>query len=417
MQKIEYKKRESCAISNSKDFSTILDLGIVPLAGYFPTHEQVISKHESKYPLKLLLCNESKLVQVDSVIDPDVLFKDYRYRSSVGLSKHFNELANILNVKYNIENKNILEIGCNDGVLLEPLSELGAKVEGVDPASNITKVARAKGLSVYDTYFNYENFKDDKFKEKYDLVLANNSFAHITNILDVVKGIQHVLKPNGDFVFEVHYLKNLIDESQWDNIYHEHIYYYSITALHNLFKQYDMTVIDFEEIPIHAGSIRVTVKNAKLDMPGHIRDRLILEFNTICNKDYLYKFQTNVLKHINDFKNQINELSKKYSIAGYGASGRANMFCNLTDLNEKQIQFVVDESPERCGRYIANTKIPIVDIDTLKESKVDLLIIFAWNYSKMIINKTQFRKFKYLVAFPNIQIVENYSELEGFTSI
>jgi hypothetical protein len=178
-----------------------------------------------------------------------------------------------------------------------------------------------------------------------------------------------------------------------------------------------MTVIDFEEIPIHAGSIRVTVKNAKLDMPGYIRDRLILEFNTICNKDYLYKFQTNVLKHINDFKNQINELSKKYSIAGYGASGRANMFCNLTDLNEKQIQFVVDESPERCGRYIANTKIPIVDIDTLKESKVDLLIIFAWNYSKMIINKTQFRKFKYLVAFPNIQIVENYSELEGFTSI
>jgi methylation protein EvaC len=417
MKKVEYKKRESCAISNSKDFTTILDLGIVPLAGYFPTYEQVISNHESKYPLKLLLCNESKLVQVDSVIDPDILFKDYRYMSSIGLSNHFTKLADILNVKYKVKDKNILEIGCNDGVLLEPLSKLGANIEGVDPASNIIKVARQKGLTVHDTYFNYENFKGDQFKDKYDLVLANNSFAHITDICDVVKGIQHVLKPNGDFVLEVHYLKNLIEESQWDNIYHEHIYYYSITALHNMFKQYDMTVIDFEEIPIHAGSIRVTVRNANLNMPKIIKDRLISEFNTICNKDYLYRFQTKVLQHIDDFKNQINNLSKKYTIAGYGASGRANMFCNLTNLNEDQIKFVVDESPERCGRYIANTKIPIVDIDKLKESKVDLLIIFAWNYSKMIIKKTQFRKFKYLVAFPNIQIVDDYSELEGFISI
>ena len=172
MKKVEYKKRESCAISNSKDFTTILDLGIVPLAGYFPTYEQVISNHESKYPLKLLLCNESKLVQVDSVIDPDILFKDYRYMSSIGLSNHFTKLADILNVKYKVKDKNILEIGCNDGVLLEPLSKLGANIEGVDPASNIIKVARQKGLTVHDTYFNYENFKGDQFKDKYDLVLA-----------------------------------------------------------------------------------------------------------------------------------------------------------------------------------------------------------------------------------------------------
>jgi methylation protein EvaC len=414
---VGYKKRKHCAISNSEDFATILDLGLVPLAGYFPTTEQVISNQESKYPLKLLLCNKSKLVQVDSIIDPDILFKDYRYMSSIGLSAHFTELANILHSKYNVKDKNILEIGCNDGVLLDPLSKLGANVEGVDPALNIVKVAREKGLSVYDTYFNYENFKGDQFKNKYDLVLANNSFAHITDICDVVKGIKHVLKPNGDFVLEVHYLKNLIDELQWDNIYHEHIYYYSVTALYNMFKQSGMTVIDFQEIPIHAGSIRVTVRNAMLDMPEIIKDRITSELVTICDKDYLHKFQTKVLEHIDEFKNQINELSKKYTIAAYGASGRANMFCNLANLNEDQIKFVVDESPERCGRYIANTKIPIVDINQLKESKVDLLIIFAWNYSKMIIKKTQFRKFKYLVAFPHIQIVNDYSELKDFQSL
>jgi len=118
-----------------------------------------------------------------------------------------------------------------------------------------------------------------------------------------------------------------------------------------------------------------------------------------------------------DFKDEIKKLSKKYKIAGYGASGRANMFCNLTDIDEDIVKFIVDESPERCGRYIANTKIPIVDIDTLKNSDTDLLIIFAWNYSKMIIEKTQFKKFKYLVAFPKIQVVDNYEQLKGFKSI
>ena len=121
--------------------------------------------------------------------------------------------------------------------------------------------------------------------------------------------------------------------------------------------------------------------------------------------------------YTNDIQNTIKELQKNHTIAGYGASGRANMFCNLTDLNLNIVKFIVDESPERCGRYIANTDIPIVDVETLKNSDVDLLIIFAWNYSKMIIEKTQFRKFKYLVAFPKVQVVDTYEELEGFDSI
>ena len=412
-----YKKRKVCASCDSSNFSLISNLDIVPLAGYFPTYEQVSSNIESKYPLNLLLCNDCKLAQVDSIINPDILFKDYRYMASISLSNHFNNLAQILNDKYNVNNKNILEIGCNDGVLLKPLSELGALVEGVDPASNIVKLAQQKGLKVYNTYFNFKNFKEDKFKNKYDLVLANNSFAHITDIQDVVKGINYVLKPNGEFIFEVHYLKNLIEELQWDNIYHEHIYYYSITSLNNMFKRFNMTLIDFEEIPIHAGSIRVTVKNSKINTPKIIKDRLILESNTICNKDYLVNYNNKVLNHIKEFKNIIKDLSTKYNIAGYGASGRANMFCNLTNLDKNIINFVVDESPERCGRYIANTKIPIVDIDTLKNSNIDLLIIFAWNYSKMIIDKTQFKKFKYLIAFPYIQIVNNYTELKDFKSI
>ena len=412
---VGYKKRKYCAGCDETDFLSVLSLGEVPLAGVFPLKEEL--ENESKYPLNLLFCKKCSLVQTDSFIEPQILFEDYRYISSVGLSNHFREVASILDDRYDVEGLNILEIGCNDGVLLEPLSQLGANVEGVDPAKNIVKLAVDKGLNVYDEYFNDETFGGDEFEDKYDLVLSNNTFAHIPDIQSVVRGIKHVLRLDGDFVFEVHYLQSLIDGKQWDNIYHEHIFYHSITGLNNLFNKYDMTLIDFEEIPIHSGSIRVTVKNKNINTPQKVLDRIELESTKIADVEYLRSYGEDVRNHIINFNNTIEELKENHTIAGYGASGRANMFCNLTDLNSDIVKFIVDESPERCGRYIANTDIPIVDVETLKNSDVDLLIIFAWNYSKMIMEKTQFRKFKYLVAFPTVQVVDTYDELKGFDSI
>jgi hypothetical protein len=185
--------------------------------------------------------------------------------------------------------------------------------------------------------------------------------------------------------------------------------------------KHGMTIVDFEEIPIHSGSIRVTVRNrttyesSKVDLRVDWESKWAHSF--ISDVNHLKKYGKTVEEHITDFKTTIKQLSKKYKIAGYGASGRANMFCNLTDLGVDTVKFIVDESPERCGRYIANTEIPIVDVETLKNSDVDLLIVFAWNYSKMIIEKTQFKKFKYLVAFPTIQVVDTVDELKGFDSI
>ena len=412
---VGYEPREHCASCDGNNFEVLLDLGVVPLAGYFPTHDEL--ENESKYPLSLLVCNDCKLVQTDSVINPELLFEDYRYLSSVGLSNEFKCVADILDERYSVKDKSILEIGCNDGVLLEPLNKLGANVEGVDPAVNIVKVAINKGLKVYNDYFNDDTFGSVEFRDKYDLVISNNTFAHIIDVQSVIKGITHVLKSNGDFIFEVHYLKSLVEGKQWDNVYHEHIFYYSITAINNMFKKYGMTVVDFEEIPIHAGSIRVTVRNSVVEVPQKVLDRIELEVTTIADVDYLKKYGDDVKKHISDFNDSIKELSKEYTIAGYGASGRANMFCNLTELDENIVKFIVDESPERYGRFIANTKIPIVEPSELDDTEVDLLIIFAWNYSKMIIDKTFWGFFKYLVAFPTVQFVNNYDELDGFYSI
>ena len=410
-----YNKRISCASCGGHSFETILNLGDVPLAGYFPNKDEL--KTQSKYPLSLLVCNDCKLVQTDSVINPKLLFEDYRYLSSVGLSNHFEGVADLLNERYNVRDKKILEIGCNDGVLLEPLKKLGALVEGVDPATNVVELAKNKGLQVYNDFFDETTFGDDKFKSKYDLVISNNTFAHIIDVQSVIRGIHHVLKPSGDFIFEVHYLKSLIDGKQWDNVYHEHIFYYSITALRNLFRRHDMTLVDFDEIPIHSGSIRVTVRNQNTYESQKVSDRIELESKTIGNVSHLKKYGEDVKKHISEFNETIEKLSRKYTIAGYGASGRANMFCNLTNINKDIVKFIVDESPERCGRYIANTEIPIVSPSALKDSYVDLIIIFAWNYSKMIMDKTTLDFCRYLVAFPTVQVVSNYSQLKGFESI
>ena len=145
--------------------------------------------------------------------------------------------------------------------------------------------------------------------------------------------------------------------------------------------------------------------------------RMELESKNIADINYLKKYGVTVKKHISDFNNQIKELSKDYKIAGYGASGRAGIFCSMTGLDENIVKFIVDESPERCGRYLSGTKIPIVEQSELQDTDVNLLIIFAWNYSKMIIDKTFWGFFKYLVAFPTVKLVNNYDELDGFDSI
>jgi len=433
-----YEERSRCACPKcgtaSSDMHTVLDLGTVPLAGFFPNEDE--KDRESGFPLKLKFCPKCYLVQTDSVIDPDVLFKDYRYLSSVGLSSHFEELAEYIDKEWGLtlpdgadwfcdgtgkkrsRGKKVLEFGCNDGVLLEPLAKRGADVIGVDPAENIVAVAREKGLMVINEYFNSNNFITPESESIYDFVLANNTFAHITDIEDVIDTIRHILKPNAKFIFEVHYLRNLIEERQWDNIYHEHIYYYSISALRNLFAQKDMTVIEFQEIPIHAGSIRVVVENGCVYPSEEVIKRTEEEKETLANIDFFKEYSESVENHINLIKEKVESLtSMGNKIAGYGASGRANMFCNIVGLTENEVSYIVDESPERCNRYIANKKIPIVSKDVLDNDDVDIILIFAWNYSKMIMEKTKHKNCKYLVAFPEPQLVESYEELKGFESI
>ena len=409
----EYKKRVECAICDTGDnLETIIEYGDVPLAGFFPREDEMYNV--KKYDLALQYCTKCHLMQTNSTIDPDVLFKDYRYLSSIALQNHFDNYSDFLIKKFQLDiNSKVLEFGSNDGVLLKPMLERGIDIIGFEPSDNVSKISVYKGCKVINDYFNIDKAKEYCGESVYDIVTSSNCFAHIDDIHSVVDGISYVLKKGSHYVFEVHYGKNIIEECQYDNVYHEHIYYYTLSSLKNLFESHDMTIIDYVELPIHAGSIRVTVKNEKIDYNDKILSVFKMEQEIgITSLSYYENFKNDVSKHKEEIYDKLISLkSEGYNIGAYGASGRANILCNFCNLGENIIDYIIDESPERYDRYINN--IPIYNPQKI-DTESDYILIFAWNYSKMIISKLVDKyDFKYIIPFPEIRCVNNVEELEN----
>lgn len=396
----EYKKRTCCACCRNSSLKTVISFGEVPLAGNFPKKEEIEST--KKYDLSILFCEKCALVQTNSIIDSDYLFKDYRYRSSIGLSKYFSEVAKLYINKFSLTARSkVLEIGSNDGVLLKPFHDSGIDIIGIEPSININKIASDVGLKTVNDYFHLENAKKYFSSDKFDLVISNNCFAHIDDINSIVEGVKYCLSDEGTFVIEVHYLKKLIEEFQFDFIYHEHLYYYSLTALNNLFKQHGMIVVDFDDIPIHSGSIRVYVKKNGIPK-DNVQNRLILESQIGLSKyEYFEAFSNNVMSHIEKIKSLIFDLRKlNIEIFAYGASGRGNMLLNVCGFTANDIKFIIDESPERYNRYIPSCNIPIYDPSHLNISTPTHVFILAWNYIEIIKKKLEGRNLKYILPFP-----------------
>jgi len=400
--------RNSCGICGNNNLNDILDFGNVSLAGFFPA-EKDINKNQ-KYPLNIKYCNTCGLVQTGYIINSKKLFEDYRYSSSIGLSDHFRLTAQTYKEKFSLNEKaKILEIGSNDGVLLEPLMDLGIDCLGFDPSINISLIAKKRGCNVIVDYFNEQTCKKYLNEKTYDIVCANNCFAHIEDLHSVLKGVSYCLKNDGYFVIEVHYLKNLVDEIQYDFIYHEHLYYYSLISLSFLFKLHGFSIIDFEKIPTHGGSIRVYCSRDKQEVQRQVCDQMEKEYYCGLNRlDYFYRFSNAIKNHVQEFKNVILQTRQKgMSIAGYGASGRGNMLMNICKIGSEEVSFMVDESPERYGRFMGGVNIPIFNPEHLKTNHVDYMLILAWNYYDAIVEKLKKHDYNYIVPFPKIKKYEN----------
>jgi SAM-dependent methyltransferase len=391
------KRRVKCESCGANNFDTVYNFNKIPLAGSFLTSPQKVVK----YPLKIILCKNCNLVQTNYLIDPEELFKDYRYISSVGMQKHFNEYADwLVEVEGVDKSKNILEFGCNDGPLLYALKQKGIKGMGVDPASNIVKLGQAKGLNIVDDFFNYEFITRNNLQNSFDYILSSNSFAHIEDIQEVIKGVKLGLKENGKFIFEVQYFVDLVDKFQFDFMYHEHLFYYTITSLKNLLKPHGLSILDFHRISIHGGSIRVVAGVG--DTSEKIIDQIRIEKEYLNLSNFTEKIST-ALKRLKKYLIE----NKDKRVVGYGASGRANVVTSVLGLDQTLIEYIIDESPERYNKWTSNGLIPIFPPSHLEKDNPDIIIIFAWNFSDMIIEKTKNLGIPYLIPFPQMKIIES----------
>jgi len=413
---MEFKTKKNCRFCESKNLKKVIDFRLMPLAGGFLKKEEI--KKEKKYPLRVFICEGCGLVQLIDVVSAELLFKDYRYASSTTktLREHFKKYAEEMTTRFLKQNSFIVEIGSNDGVFLAPLKEFGINVLGVDPAINIVKIAKKRGLNVINDFFNLKTAKLILNKHgKADAIFANNVLAHINDMDETMKGIKLLLDKKGILVFEVQYLADLVKYVQYDLIYHEHLCYYSLKPLIKFLDRYGMKIFDIKRISTQGGSIRVYA--APLNGAGqkYRTSKKILKMLKSEKKMDLYthKGLRTFTKKIAQHKEALMKILKKFkaedkTISGYGASGRSAILTNYCGIDKDYLEYMVDASPERYGRLMPGTHVKIMPPSYLKRNPTDVVLITAWTYKDEILKKEKWflkKGGKIIIPLPKIIIL------------
>lgn len=415
-----YTYYDFCRFCYSKNLSPMLNLGMMPLAGGFLKNlSKVTLEKEKYYPLELMVCQNCFLVQTSVVIKADILFKKYFYFSSKiqTLVNHFRQVAKDLPSNfYDKKKRFIVEIGCNDGSFIQAVQKIGYGILGIDPAANIVAPLIKKGLPIINDYFSSKLAQ--KIVKKYgkaDAIYSFNTLAHIEGMHDVFSGIGTLLKNDGYVVFETHYLGNLLTQKQYDMIYHEHQYYYSLLAIEKFLAIHNMHVFRVDLVSTHAGSIRFSVQKnlGKRKISDTVRK---LEQKENQQKLHTMHPYENFAKKIEKTKNELLTLlstlkQKKCNIAGYGVSGRGTIITNYCRLDATLLSCVLDDSPIKQNIFMPGVHLPTYSPQKLYEKiKYDYVILFAWSFMKEI-KKRHFLYLKnggkFIAPLPKVRIIEN----------
>lgn len=415
----KYRYYDFCRFCFSSEIETVINLGHVPLAGGFlPSISTNLIKNEKLFPLEIGFCNSCYLLQTRVVIDSTTLFKNYYYFTSfIGtLVQHFQKLAlEFKKIHKNNKNRFIVEIGCNDGSFISALQEKGFRVLGVDPASNVVKPLIKKGVPIINDYFTQKLAKKiEKKFGKADHITSSNTLAHIENMYDVMRGVSSLLSKDGILTFEVHYLGALVEKLQYDMLYHEHQYYYSLHTLITFLHKFDLKIFDVKETSIHSGSIRVYAQKriGKRKIMPNIKKILSREKKQkLMSRDTFINFDRDMQKHKTKLRDTILAITKKnLSVMGYGASGRGTIVINYSNLDKDIMSFVIDDSTKKQGAFIPGKHQKIIDSKILYSTKrPQYVVLFAWAFYKEILSKH--KKFldrggKFIIPFPKIKIID-----------
>lgn len=411
---LDYKKREVCALCLSNDIKKVINFGKTPLANSYLLKE---NEKSEIYPLTLSLCKNCGHLQLNEIVNPQKMFSNYFYVSGTSkvLINHFKDYASKIIDKFKLNKKDkILDIACNDGTFLQQFINKGyTNVIGVEPAKNLRKINKKIGIDINTTFFDFPSSK--KLKKKYNnikIITANNVCAHIPSINNFVKGIENILNEKSIFIFEVSYLGDVYRKMTFDTMYHEHVSYHSLKPLIKFFQKYNLEIFDFDLVEAQGGSIRIYVskKGSQLVRKKKIYNQIQKEKNI-----NLFRIET-FLKYHNRIKQKKIELSKiltdmknnKEKIVGFGAPAKLTTFSYVFGIKKSTVEFIIDDNSLKQNTFSPGKKIPIRNYEYLKGKKWNVIVIFAWNFSKSIIKrlKKDFKNKKIIVPFPNPKIIK-----------
>jgi len=370
----------------------ILELGSQPLANAFVVSRD-LAENQPTYPLDVLYCPACSLVQLSNAISPELLFRDYAYFSSVipTLVEHARQIAErMVRVRALGPESLVIELASNDGYLLQHYRDAGVPVLGIDPAENIAVVANQRGIPTRSDFFNRELAEELARDKRPDVLHANNVLAHVPDLNGFVAGLTVVLGDSGRAVIEVPYVKRLLDDCEFDTIYHEHLCYYSLAALERLFGRHQLAIETVEQIPIHGGSLRLFLGSEGQVARGDSVTSVLSEeqsWGVDTPKPYT-EFRERVLKLKGTLRDLLSDLKRQGSrVVAYGAAAKGSTLLNTFGIGRETLDYVADASPHKQGRYIPGVGLPIVAPHRLLDDRPDFVLLLAWNFADEILEQ------------------------------
>ncbi len=407
-----YVHKTQCRVCKGTDLVRFLSLGEHPPVDNFTDKAHI--KEEKRYPLDVYFCRMCNLVQLLDVVAEDELFHgEYAYFSSASapLVEHFKSYAEDLKKDFLQKNDLVVDIGSNDGILLQFFTGT-YRVLGIEPSSNVAEIARSKGIETIDGFFTVE--MAGKIVEKYGkakIVTANNVFAHIDDIDEIVEAVKTLLSDDGVFVSESHYLLDLIEKREFDTVYHEHLCYYSVKPLIHLFERFGMEVFDVRRVGVHGGSIRVYARK-KSGKPRNPSVEILLKLEEEAGLHSIERF-SGFQKEVEAIREKLVSLVRGFrkegkTVTAYGAPAKGNTLLNFCGFTADDLKYVTDTTPQKIGLLTPGSHIPVVSPEILATETPDYILLLAWNYREFILKKEKAlreRGAKFIIPIPEVEIV------------
>lgn len=406
-----YHQRTTCRVCEGTDLIKVLDLGSTPPANAYLKKED-LEKPENSFPLALYYCRTCSLAQLLDVVNPEVLFKDYHFLTGASTPsvEHFKKYAEEV-IKPLVSSKEdlVIDIGGNDGVLLSFVKDY-ARVLNVDPADNLAPLSEEKGVSFYSAFFTSQTANDIIAKYgQAKVVVANNVFAHTDPIRDVFNGVAKLIGDEGTFVFEVHWNKHLIEEGAFDQIYHEHLCFYSLHAAKYLVESAGMKVFDVQIVPMQGQSLRVFASKDKVERES-VNEILEIEKRAgLTDEKTFLAFGEKVSGNKEKLRELLLNLKAEGKrIVGYGAPAKGNTLLNYYGIGPDILDYLTDTTPLKQGLYSPGMHIPIVSPERLLTDTPDYILLLAWNFKDAILEKEKALRekgVKFIITVPEVSVV------------